>query len=143
MSNLRDLIVQAKQKRNDEQFVVALNKYIPTLCKYAKDKLDKTINEAAFIVDCKKIEAQTYGFQAKILGIYNADSDELLSDEQYVNYFDDANIIYDQLYISEAITNLIDRTKNNAVLFVETTTKTFKKGKDVYQSYPIKVINLE
>ena len=141
--SLRDLIVQAKQKRNDEQFVVALNKYIPTLCKYAKEKLDTTINEVAFIIDCQKIEAQTYGYQGKVLGVYNADNDELLSDEKYVEYFDDANTIYDQIYLSEAITNLIDRTKKNAVLFVGTTTKTFKKGKEIYQSYPVKVINLE
>ena len=128
----------AKQKRDDEQFVVNVHKYLNVLLKKT-GKMDTV----ALVIDNKKLASTTYGYSATILDIIDEGKGESVKNDELIDHFDDHHTIYDQIYISEGVANQIDRSKAHSVLFIGTDLQTYRKGKDVFQSHPIKVINVE
>lgn len=136
-AKLLKFIRAAKQQMDDEQFVVNLHKYITLYRKF----LPQSKSSIGMVLDTTAIKPTKYGYSAKIVNIYDLDKDELVFNEDYIEFFDDNKTIYNQIYLSEGIVNQINRSHPQAALFIGLDTQTVKKGKEIYQSHPIKVVD--
>ena len=136
-AELRQLVMNAKQQIDDEQYIVNVHKYIETYRQFCPISR----NDIALIVNTSSITPTKYGFQVDLDEIFDSDKDEFMFEADYIDWFDEHKVIYNQIYLSESIVNQIDRTKPKCVLFVGLEQKTYKKGKEIYQSHPIKVVN--
>ena len=136
-SMFRSLIEQVQQQVNDEQFVANIHKYLTVYRQF----LPISKNDVMFIINTKQITPTKYGFQAEIKDIWDTDKNECVFSPDYIDFFDDNKIVYNEIYLSEGTVNQIDRTKPHSILKVGLELQTYKKGKEIYQSHPIKVIN--
>ena len=133
----RSFIEKVEQQINDERFIANVPKYLTVYRKY----IPISRNDVMFIINTRNITPTKYGFQAEIEDIWDTDKNECVFTGDYIDYFDDNKVVYNQLYLSEGIVNQIDRSKTRAVLRVGVELKTFKRGKEIYQAHPIKVVN--
>ena len=136
-AKILQFVKAAKQQMDDEQFVVNVHKYISLYRKF----LPISKSSIALVLDNTAIKPTKYGYQAKIINIYDLDKDELVFNDEYIEFFDDNKTIYNQIYLSEGIVNQINRSHPQAALFIGLDTQTIKKGKEIYQSHPIKVVD--
>ena len=135
--NCRDFVKEIKQQVDDEQFIVNIHKYIETYRQY----IPISRNDIALVIQNSSITPTKYGYEATIIDIFDEDKDECVFTADYIDWFDDHKVIYNQIYLSESTVAQIDRNQPRSVLFIGLEQKTYKKGKEIYQAHPIKVVN--
>ena len=128
----------AKQKVDDEQFTVNAHKYLMLLKQFNANLK----GQIAFVIDNSEITPTKYGYNVKLTDAFDVESEESLFTDKLIEFFDDNKTIFNQMYLSEGVVNQIDRSKT-AIIFIGMEMHTYKKDKDIYQSHPIKVVNVD
>lgn len=131
------LVEKALQLRNDETFTAGINKYMDILRAF-----DQDVKEVAMVMKPHKMQKSSFGYVAEIEDLVNPETKLSMFTEDFINHFDDKKVIYNQIYIGDAIYEKINVTNDQVVIFFKVDTDTFKKGRNTYTIHQYKVVNV-
>lgn len=151
-STLKNLVQKAQQMRNDEHYIVGVNKFIDAIKEF-----DESIAEVAVIfnpatVQKMKNDKPPVLYKVKIDDLFiskkivqgEAVECDLVSikREDFISHMDDRKIIYDQLYIGNSVHEKLEMKSQKSVIFWETEYTTHEQGSNVFTIHNYKVVNL-
>ena len=152
MSTLKNLVSKANQIRNDEHFIVGVNRYIDAIKEF-----DNTIAEVAVIfnpatVAKMKNDKPPQLYKLKIDDIFVSKKEvqgeviecdlESLKTEKLIAFMDDRKMIFDQLYIGTSVYDKLEQKSQKTVVFWETAYTTHEQGNSTFTVHNYKVVNL-
>ena len=151
-TNIKTLVQKANQMRNDEHFIVGVNKYIDAIKEYADDAAEVAVIFNPATVQKLKNDKTPILYKLKIDDVFiskrmqdgEAVECELKSikTESFINHMDDNKMIFDHLYIGPTIYDKLEMKSQKTVIFWETAYTTHEQGNNVFTIHNYKVVNL-
>lgn len=150
-TNLK-LVQKANQMRNDEHFIVGVNKFIDAIKEWNNDIAEVAVIFNPATVQKMKNEKAPILYKVKIDDLFI--SKKLVDDEptecelkslktqDFINAMDDNKMIYDHVYIGPSVYDKLEMKSSKSVIFWETAYTTHDQGNNVYTIHNYKVVNL-
>ena len=150
-TNLK-LVQKANQMRNDEHFIVGVNKFIDAIKEWNNDIAEVAVIFNPATVQKMKNDKAPILYKVKIDDLFI--SKKLVDDEptecelkslktqDFIDTMDDRKIIYDHVYIGPSVYDKLEMKSTKSVIFWETAYTTHDQGNNVYTIHNYKVVNL-
>ncbi len=151
-TNLKTLVQKANRMRNDEHYIVGVNKYIDAIKEWNEDIAEVAVIFNPATVQKMKNDKPPTLYKLKVDDLFIAkklvdgeavecDLKSLKTDE-FINHMDDNKMIYDHIYIGPSIYEKLEMKSTKTVIFWETAYTTHEQGNNVYTIHNYKVVNL-
>lgn len=150
-SNLK-LVQKAQQMRNDEHFIVGVNRFIDAVKEFNNEIAEVAVIFNPSTVQKMKNDKPPTLYKLKIDDIFISkkfNDDEMeecelksIKTDDFINYMDDNKMIYDHIYIGPSIYDKLELKSQKSVIFWETNYTTHEQGNSVFTVHNYKCVNL-
>ena len=151
-SNLKSMVQKANRMRNDEHYIVGVNRFIDAIKDWNNEIAEVAVIFNPATVQKLKNDKTPVLYKVKIDDLFiskklvdgEAVESELqsLKTTEFINHMDDNKMIYDHIYIGQNIYDKLEMKSAKSVIFWETAYTTREQGNNVFTVHNYKVVNL-
>ena len=151
-ASLKTMVQKANRMRNDEHYIVGVNRFIDAVKQWNEDIVEIAIIFNPSTVQQLKNDKPPTLYKVKLDDLFITkmlvDGEEVecepktLKTQEFINHMDDNKMIYDHMYIGPSIYQKLEMKSTKTVIFWETAYTTHEQGNTVFTVHNHKVVNM-
>ena len=151
-ASLKTMVQKANRMRNDEHFIVGVNRFIDTIKQWNEEIAEIAIIFNPATVQQLKNDKTPTLYKVKLDDLFITKTivdgeavecePKTLKTQEFINHMDDNKMIYDHLYLGPTVYQKLEMKSAKSVIFWETDYTTHEQGSNVYTIHNYKVVNL-